>query len=98
MIVASDCIEGRFFMKRRKFLKNTALTAGALGASSLFPLASSQKKPNVIVILTDDIGHGDFSRHGHPFLKRHSWTSLPKKAWTSRIFTSIQSARRREGN
>jgi hypothetical protein len=41
-----------------KFLKNTALTAAALGASPLFSLASSQKKPNVIVILTEDIGHG----------------------------------------
>jgi arylsulfatase len=66
-------------MKRRKFIKNTALTAAALGASSLFPFASSQKKPNVIVILTDDIGHGDFSRHGHPFLKTPFLDQLAKE-------------------
>jgi arylsulfatase len=66
-------------MKRRKFLKNTALTAAALGASPLFPFAASQKKPNVIVILTDDIGHGDFSRHGHPLLKTPFLDQLAKE-------------------
>jgi arylsulfatase len=56
-------------MKRRKFLKTTALTAAAVGVSSLYPYAASKKKPNVIVILADDIGFGDFSCHGHPILK-----------------------------
>jgi arylsulfatase len=56
-------------MKRRKFLKTTALTAAAVGASSLYPYSALKKKPNVIVILTDDMGYGDFSCHGHPFLK-----------------------------
>jgi arylsulfatase A-like enzyme len=69
MIVVSDRNKERIAMKRRKFLKNTAITAAALGASSIFPFASAKKKPNVIVILTDDIGYGDFSRHGNPVLK-----------------------------
>jgi arylsulfatase A-like enzyme len=56
-------------MKRRKFLKDTALTAAALGTASLSSFAAAKKKPNVIVILSDDIGYGDFSCHGHPVLK-----------------------------
>ena len=44
---------------RRDFLR---LTAAPL-------LAQSSAKPNVIVILTDDQGYGDFSCHGNPILK-----------------------------
>ena len=44
---------------RREFLK---LTATPL-------LAQSAARPNVIVILTDDQGYGDFSCHGNPVLK-----------------------------
>jgi arylsulfatase A-like enzyme len=56
-------------MKRRTFLKDTALAAAALGTVSLSSFAASKKKPNVIVILSDDIGYGDFSCHGNPVLK-----------------------------
>jgi arylsulfatase A-like enzyme len=56
-------------MKRREFLKDTALTAAALGTASLSSFAAAKKKPNVIVILSDDIGYGDFSCHGNPVLK-----------------------------
>lgn len=56
-------------MKRRNFLKTTALTAAALGTSSLYSYAASTKRPNVIVILTDDQGYGDFSLYGNPILK-----------------------------
>ncbi|HAD21951.1 MAG TPA: hypothetical protein DCF87_07560, partial [Opitutae bacterium] len=27
------------------------------------------KKPNIILILTDDQGYGDIQAHGHPYLK-----------------------------
>ena len=56
-------------MQRRKFLKTTALTAAALSTASLHQLASARKKPNIIVILTDDQGYGDFSCTGNPILK-----------------------------
>jgi arylsulfatase A-like enzyme len=56
-------------MKRRNFLKTTALTAAALGTSSLHSYAALSKRPNVIVILTDDQGYGDFSLYGNPILK-----------------------------
>jgi arylsulfatase A-like enzyme len=56
-------------MKRRKFLQSTALTAAALGAGSLPALGAGRRRPNVIVILTDDQGYGDFSMNGNPVLK-----------------------------
>src|SRR5687768_12296598 len=44
---------------RREFLKLAAVPAFAQAGS----------RPNVIVILTDDQGYGDFSCHGNPILK-----------------------------
>ncbi len=55
-------------MKRRTFLASTALTAAALGAGGLAG-AAARRRPNVIVILTDDQGYGDFSINGNPVLK-----------------------------
>jgi arylsulfatase len=52
-------------MKRRTFL---ASTAAALGAGSLAQCAVP-RRPNVIVILTDDQGYGDFSFTGNAILK-----------------------------
>jgi arylsulfatase len=56
-------------MDRRRFIKTTALTAAAVGAAPLYSKASPPPKPNVIVILTDDQGYGDFSCNGNPILK-----------------------------
>jgi arylsulfatase A-like enzyme len=54
-------------MQRREFLTTTAMTAAALGTGNLAHAA--KRKPNVIVILTDDQGYGDLSLHGNPILK-----------------------------
>ncbi len=47
---------------RREFL-GAALSAPALRA------AASKRKPNVILILTDDQGYGDLSCHGNPVIR-----------------------------
>lgn len=48
---------------RRSFLK----WMGA--AAAVPPVAAAAERPNVLIILTDDQGYGDFSCHGNPVLK-----------------------------
>jgi hypothetical protein len=44
-----------------------AATIAALAAPA--PAAAQQRRPNVIILLTDDQGYGDLSCHGNPVLK-----------------------------
>src|SRR5213080_1278621 len=46
------------------------ITFSALAGALLFGTnAMAAAKPNVIILLTDDQGYGDFSCHGNPYLK-----------------------------
>ncbi len=59
-------------MDRRNFVKTMGLGAAVLAADSQMLFASKSsapKKPNVILIMTDDQGYGDLSCHGNPVLK-----------------------------
>jgi arylsulfatase len=58
-------------INRRQFLANSARTGAVLTFLSASPAVSvpAEKKPNVIIILTDDQGYGDLSCHGNPVLK-----------------------------
>src|SRR6187402_2369803 len=38
-------------------------------AISTVPSFAAPSKPNVLIVLVDDAGYGDFGCHGHPFLK-----------------------------
>ncbi len=52
-----------------------ALAAATLLASAL-PLQAAGTPPNVIVVLSDDQGYGDFSCHGNPVLKTPNLDTL----------------------
>ncbi|MSQ95638.1 MAG: arylsulfatase [Gemmataceae bacterium] len=55
----------------------------------LTPFALAQpkkKKPNVIVIMTDDQGHGDLGCHGNPVIKTPNLDKLAKKSVRMRNF------------
>jgi arylsulfatase A-like enzyme len=58
---------------RRTFLKASAAAAAALPSRRAFAVgptpASSQPKPNIVLLMTDDQGWGQTGYNGHPVLK-----------------------------
>ena len=62
-------------IKRRDFLKFMGLSAASLalpGCSSVprqLLSKDSKNKPNMVIVLCDDLGYGDLSCYGHPHIK-----------------------------
>ena len=57
-------------------LKNAALLLSVL----LLPFAVHAKKPNVVLVITDDQGYGDIAAHGNPVLKTPNLDALHKQS------------------
>jgi arylsulfatase A-like enzyme len=53
------------------------------------PLAQAQRPPNVVIILTDDMGYGDLGCYGHPSIRT---PNLDRMAAEGMKFTSFYSA------
>ena len=58
------------------------LRMSALWVASMFVAATAHAagRPNVIVIMTDDQGYGDFSCHGHPFVRTPNVDALARES------------------
>jgi len=56
-------------MNRRQFTKTTAVVGLIMAMTgSLFAAGGSSKKPNVILIMTDDQGYGDLACLGNSWI------------------------------
>lgn len=69
------------FLHRRDFVKGLGTAAASLLLPRLAQAAdatgpSPQGRPNVIIVITDDQGFGDFSCHGNPILKTPNLDAL----------------------
>ncbi|MDX9752343.1 MAG: arylsulfatase [bacterium] len=67
-------------LPRRAFIQTTALTAGALAASSALPLAAQGVRPNVLLIMTDDQGYGDLGFHSNPQIRTPHLDQLARES------------------
>lgn len=69
-------------MKRRKFLKDVPAGVAALSLpiSFLSCHRSKTNRPNVILIMTDDQGYGDFGVTGNPVIKTPNIDAMAKES------------------
>jgi arylsulfatase A-like enzyme len=89
-------------MRRRDFIKFAGLTAASVfsGSGCLIPdrPAVEKKGPNVILVVSDDQGYGDFECFGNKLLKTPNLNSLyQKSAWFENFYVCPVCAPTRAG-
>ncbi len=65
-------------MKRRTFISSTSAAAAVSMISQKEAVA--QRKPNIILIMTDDQGYGDLGAHGNPYLRTPNIDAFTKES------------------
>jgi arylsulfatase len=70
-------------MNRRKFIKSLGLATFGISMSGCLPgrgfgqdNSAEKEPPNVILLLTDDMGYGDIAAHGNPIIKTPNFDAL----------------------
>ena len=61
-------------------MRHALLSLGAVLLSLIVSLTEAAARPNVIVVLSDDQGFGDFSLHGNPVLKTPNLDALARQS------------------